>query len=206
MPVPALASTRDRNSISFEINSEFTSVIKEKLNVFQKDLEGTIYDFVIQPKLNIDFRNEIEKLPYVFKDPQTLDKKIDLKKLQFGSKIDEDSRTRREEFFSVKQVISPEIIRLSNDLTIKLIGVKENPIVNGKATSFLIEKTKGKRVFLKYDDIKYDKENNLLCYLYLENRTFINAHLIKNGLVQVDLDSEFKYKNKFLNLVRETNG
>ena len=195
-----------RNSIGFEINSEFTSVIREKLNVFQKDLEGTIYDFVIQPKLNIDFRNEIEKLPYVFKDPQTLDKKIDLKKLQFGSKIDKDSRIRREEFFSVKQVISPEIIRLSNDLTIKLIGVKENPIVNGKATSFLIEKTKGKRVFLKYDDIKYDKENNLLCYLYLENRTFINAHLIKNGLVQVDLDSEFKYKNKFLNLVRETNG
>jgi DNA methylase N-4/N-6 domain protein len=200
------AKNTDRNSIGFEINSEFTSVIREKLNVFQKDLEGTIYDFVIQPKLNIDFRNEIEKLPYVFKDPQTLDKKIDLKKLQFGSKIDKDSRIRREEFFSVKQVISPEIIRLSNDLTIKLIGVKENPIVNGKATSFLIEKTKGKRVFLKYDDIKYDKENNLLCYLYLENRTFINAHLIKNGLVQVDLDSEFKYKNKFLNLVRETNG
>ena len=200
------AKNTDRNSIGFEINSEFTSVIREKLNVFQKDLEGTIYDFVIQPKLNIDFRNEIEKLPYVFKDPQTLDKKIDLKKLQFGSKIDKDSRTRREEFFSVKQVISPEIIRLSNDLIIKLIGVKENPIVNGKATSFLIEKTKGKRVFLKYDDIKYDKENNLLCYLYLENRTFINAHLIKNGLVQVDLDSEFKYKNKFLNLVRETNG
>lgn len=200
------AKNTDRNSIGFEINSEFTSVIREKLNVFQKDLEGTIYDFVIQPKLNIDFRNEIEKLPYVFKDPQTLDKKIDLKKLQFGSKIDKDSRILREEFFSVKQVISPEIIRLSNDLTIKLIGVKENPIVNGKATSFLIEKTKGKRVFLKYDDIKYDKENNLLCYLYLENRTFINAHLIKNGLVQVDLDSEFKYKNKFLNLVRETNG
>jgi len=200
------AKNTDRNSIGFEINSEFTSVIREKLNVFQKDLEGTIYDFVIQPKLNIDFCNEIEKLPYVFKDPQTLDKKIDLKKLQFGSKIDKDSRTRREEFFSVKQVISPEIIRLSNDLTIKLIGVKENPIVNGKATSFLIEKTKGKRVFLKYDDIKYDKENNLLCYLYLENRTFINAHLIKNRLVQVDLDSEFKYKNKFLNLVRETNG
>ena len=87
------AKNTDRNSIGFEINSEFTSVIREKLNVFQKDLEGTIYDFVIQPKLNIDFRNEIEKLQYVFKDPQTLDKKIDLKKLQFGSKIDKDSRT-----------------------------------------------------------------------------------------------------------------
>jgi len=91
-------------------------------------------------------------------------------------------------------------IRLSNDLTIKLIGIKEDPIINGKAISFLIDKTKGKRVFLKYDNVKYDKENNLLCYLYLENRTFINAHLVKNGLVQVDSNTDFKYKEKFLNL------
>jgi site-specific DNA-methyltransferase (adenine-specific) len=86
---------------------------------------------------------------------------------------------------------------------VRLIGIKEDPKVNGKATSFLIEKTKGKRVFLKYDDVKYDLENNLLCYLYLENKTFINAHLIKNGLVQVAVDIEYKYKNRFLSLLNE---
>jgi modification methylase len=91
-------------------------------------------------------------------------------------------------------------------LIIKLLGIKEDPIINGKATSFLIEKTKGKRVFLKYDNIKYDSENNLLCYLYLENKTFINAHLIKSGLVQVDSDIDFKYKDKFSNLVQQQNG
>ncbi|MCF8255597.1 MAG: thermonuclease family protein, partial [Bacteroidia bacterium] len=78
------------------------------------------------------------------------------------------------------------------------------PIINGKATAFLIEKTKGKRVFLKYDKEKYDKENNLLCYLYLENKTFLNAHLIKTGLVLVDNDSDFKYKNKFNSLIQTT--
>ena len=71
---------------------------------------------------------------------------------------------------------------------------------------FLTEKTKGKRVFLKYDNVKHDKENNLLCYLYLENKTFINAHLIKNGLVKVDSDTNFKYKDKFLNLLQQNNG
>jgi len=91
---------------------------------------------------------------------------------------------------------------LSNDLTIKLIGIKEDSFVNGKATAFLIEKTKGKRVFLKYDNIKYDNKNNLLCYLYLENKTFVNAHLIKSGLVQVDNESDFKYKNKFNSLMQ----
>ena len=44
------------------------------------------------------------------------------------------------------------------------------------------EKIKGKRVFLKYDEIKYDSENYLLCYLYLENKTFINAHLLKKEI------------------------
>lgn len=194
------AKNLDRNSVGFEINQEFLPIIKEKLEVHQKDMHGTSYEFLRQENLQTDFIEEIQKQPYIFKDPHILDKKIDVKKLQFGSKIDKDSSTQREELFTVKEVISPEKIRLSNDLTIKLIGIKEDPIINGKATDFLIDKVKGKRVFLKYDNIKYDVDNNLLCYLYLENKTFINAHLIKSGLVEVDSNIEFKYKEKFTNL------
>ncbi len=200
------AKNTDRNSVGYEINPEFIPIIKEKLEVHQKDLNGTTYEFIEQKTLKTDFEKEIQKLPYIFKDPHTLDKKIDVKKLQFGSKIDKNGSVKREELFTVKEVISPEKIRLSNDLTIKLLGVKEDPVINGKATSFLIEKTKGKRVFLKYDNVKHDSENNLLCYLYLENKTFINAHLIKNGLVYVDKDINFKYKDKFLNLIQKNNG
>ena len=109
---------------------------------------------------------------------------------------------KREEFYRVKEVISPSKILLDTNLIINLIGIKEDPVINGEATKFLIEKTKGKRVFLKYDTIKYDSENNLLCYLYLENKTFINAHLIKNGLVQVDSTMDFKYKQKFISLIK----
>lgn len=200
----ALASKNlERNSVGYEINPEFIPFIKEKLEVHQSDLNATTYEFAEQKPIKINLEKEIQKLPYIFKDPHTLDKKIDVKKLQFGSKIDKDSSTKREELYTVKEVISPEKIRLSNDLTVKLIGVKEDPIINGKATKFIIDKTKGKRVFLKYDNVKYDKENNLLCYLYLENKTFINAHLVKNGLVQVDSDIDFKYKDKFLNLLQE---
>ncbi len=198
----ALASKKlDRNSVGFEINHDYLPFIKDKLNISQNDLEGTSYEFIKQNEKGIDFNNEIQKLPYVFKDPHVLDKKIDIKKLQFGSKLDKDS-SAREEFFTVKDVISPEKVRLSNDLIVKLIGVKEDPIINGKATDFLIDKTKGKRVYLKYDKVKYDSENNLMCYLYLENKTFLNAHLIKNGLVQVDSIFDFKYKEKF-NLILE---
>lgn len=199
------AKNLERNSVGYEINPEFIPFIKEKLEVNQQDLHGTTYEFIKQPELNISLNEEIQRQPYIFKDPHALDKKIDVKKLQFGSRIDKDSPTKREELFTVKEIINPEKVQLSNGLVVKLLGVKEDPVINGKATSFLIEKTKGKRVFLKYDNVKYDKENNLLCYLYLENKTFINAHLIKNGLVQVDDNIEFKYKDKFLNLLSEAN-
>ena len=196
------AKNLDRNSVGFEINPDFIPVIKEKLEVLQSDMNGTTYDFLNQDNLNIDFEKEIQKQPYIFKDPHTLDKKIDVKKLQFGSKIDKDSSTKREPLFTIKEVISPEKVQLSNGLVVKLMGIKEDPKINGKATDFLIDKMKGKRVFLKYDNIKYDSDNNLLCYLYLENKTFINAHLVKSGLVQVDNKIDFKYKDKFLNLLK----
>ncbi len=200
------ARNTDRNSVGYEINSEFIPVIKEKLEVSQKDLVGTTYEFVTQQPVKNDFDEELKKLPYIFKDPHTMDKKIDVKKFQFGSKIDKESSAKREELYTVKEVISPEKLKLNNDLIVKLIGVKEDPLANGTATTFLMQKTKGKRVFLKYDNIKYDNQNNLLCYLYLENKTFINAHLIKSGLVQVDDNIDFKYKNKFQNLFEQNNG
>lgn len=39
-----------------------------------------------------------------------------------------------------------------------------------------------------------------MCYLYLKNKTFLNAHLIKEGLVGKDTRFNFKYKDKFLKL------
>lgn len=194
------ARNLDRNSIGYEINSEFIPVIKQKLNVIQKDISGTTYEFLTQQKIKNNFENEIYKLPYIFKDPHSFDKKIDLRKLQFGSRIDKNSSSKREELFTVKEVISSEKVRLSNDLTIKLLGVKENKIANGKAIEFLIKKLKGKKVFLKFDQIKYDEENNLLAYLFLENKTFINAHLIKSGLANADKTFEYKYKSKFIDI------
>jgi site-specific DNA-methyltransferase (adenine-specific) len=194
------AKNLGRNSVGYEINSDFIPVIKEKLGIKQGDIYETTFEFVEQKTSARDFDKEIQKLPYIFKDPHKLDKKVDPKKLQFGSKIDINGSTKREELFIVKEIISPEKIRLNNDLVVKLIGIKEDKAVNGEAIKFLTEKTKGKKVFLKFDNKMYDQENNLLCYLYLENKTFINAHLIRNKLVQVDNEFDFKYKQKFLKL------
>ncbi|MCH7782470.1 thermonuclease family protein [candidate division KSB1 bacterium] len=193
------AKNLNRNSVGYEINPDFIPLIEKKLQVNQTDLLGAKFDFIKQDKIDIDFSEEIQKLPYVFKDFHAFDKKIDPKKLTFGSKIDKNSGDR-EEYFSVKEIISPALIKLSNDLTVRLIGIKENKAINGKAIDFLKQKTKNQKVFMKFDETKYDENNNLLCYLYLKNKTFLNAHLIKNGLSDVDLSYNFKNKEKFKRL------
>ncbi len=195
-----VAKKLNRNSVGYEINPEFIPIIKERIggNDAFSEVEVKV---IKQKEIEDSFDEKIEELPYQFVDTLKLDKKIDVKKLQFGSKLDADSTGKREEYFSVKEVISPELVRLNNDLIIRLIGIKQNPHINGKASEFLISKVKGKKVFLKYDEIKHDSDNHLMAYLYLENKTFINAHLLKEGLVDVDRNIDFKYKNKFLNLI-----
>ena len=192
------AKNLNRNSIGYEINEDFLTVIKEKLDVAQGTIfQDVAFEMIKQDKLELNIEEKIKKLPYVFKDPIKFDKKIDPKKLRFGSKID-NSYCDREEYYSVKEIISPELLVLDNDLKIRLLGVKENHTKDGAAIEFLKEKVIGKKVFLKYDSVKYDEENNLLCYLYLQNKTFINAHLIKNDLVNVNTSMEYKYKQRFL--------
>ncbi|MBI5099119.1 MAG: thermonuclease family protein [Nitrospirae bacterium] len=189
-----------RHSMGYEINKDFLPVIREKLNISkqQQDIEA-----IIQRKRDVDFKKEILKLPYVFKDPVRFDKKVDPRKLKFGSKIDNGSDHHRETYYSVKEVVSPEIVVLNNDLKVRLLGVKEKKEINGKALQFLEEKLKGEKIFLKFDTTKYDDKGNLLCYLYLKNKTFINAHLIKNKLAGVDIAMNFKYRDKFLEMQRQ---
>lgn len=186
----------NRNSIGYEINPDFISIIKDRIGDSDAFAKSEI-EIIKQEGLNPNFEERIKCLPYQFSDTHRLDKKIDIKKIQYGSKLDANSTGKREEFFLVKEIISPELIKLNNDLIIRLIGIKQNTEINGKANEYLISKLRGKKVYLKYDEQKHDKENNLMAYLYLENKTFINAHLLKEKLVSVDNSLEFKYKNKF---------
>ena len=190
-----VAKKLNRNSVGYEINPEFIPIIKEKIGGNETFMQVET-EFLKQSETKIDFK----KLPYQFIDVHKLDKKIDVKKLQYGSKIDAESSTTREEFFSVKEIISPVLLKLNNDLIVRLIGIKQNPQLNSQAIEYLKQKLHGKRVFLRYDEQKHDNQNRLLVYLYLENKTFINAHLLKEKLVNLDNSLDYKYKNKFQTL------
>jgi len=196
------AKNLDRNSVGFEINKKFLPIIKEKVGADKEDLfKGANFEIIEQKNKITDFKNETLKLPYIFKDSIRFSRKIDPKKLQFGSKID-SMKNEVINLCSVKDIVNPEKILLNNDLVVRLIGVKTNKEKFNDAMKFLQLRLKGQKVFMKFDSLKYDKENNLLCYLYLKNKTFVNAHLIKNRLVDVDNSFDYKYKIKFLNLTK----
>lgn len=193
------AKNLNRNSIGYEINRDFFPIIREKLRLNQTNIfQDATFEIVEQKGQTTDFKEEIKKLHYIFKDPIRFDKKVDPRKLTFGSRIDNSHIPKREAYYTVKEVISPIMLGLSNGLKIRMIGLKEKRCKNHEAIQFLREKTHGGRVFMKLDTTKYDANNNLLCYLYLENKTFLNAHLIKAGLADVDTASDYKYKSKFI--------
>ena len=188
------AKNLGRNSIGYEINKEFESIIKEKLNINQLSFDSDTIEFLEDNnKSNYSF----DKLPYIFEDAHKLDKKIDIKKNKFGSKID-NSKEKREDLFSVKEVISPNKILLNNGMEIKLLGIKEKDNFTLQAINYLKEKFNKRKIYLKYDLQKYDKNNNLMCYVYLDNKTFINNHLIRTGFVDVETNFDYSCKEKFI--------
>ena len=189
------AKNLGRNSIGYEINKVFAPIINEKLNGSRSmfdDFELKFYEDTL------GVNQTFEDLPYIFTDPHRMDKKVDVKKLQFGSKID-SSEAKREELFSVKRVISPDKIELSNGLIVRLLGVKEKAELSSQAIEFLQSKFNKRKVFLKYDSEKYDSNGVLMCYVYLDNKTFINNHLIRTGYVDVDTTFDYTCQKKFLN-------
>ena len=189
------AKNLNRSSVGYEINKEFLPIIKEKMGGDQLSIIDSQVIYTEDGKSN---NFSLDDLPYIFHDPHKMDKQIDVKKLTFGSKIDKNTQ-KREDLFTVNQILSPEEIILNNGIKIKLIGIKSNKETVTEAMDFLKEKFNKRKVFMKYDNLKYDKNKNLLCYLYLDNKTFINNHLIRTGYVDVDTSYDYSCKDKFLN-------
>lgn len=95
---------------------------------------------------------------------------------------------------------------------VRLIGVDTPETVHpskpvqyfGKEASEFTKKTvEGKRVRLEYDWQKRDKYGRLLAYVYLEDGTFINAEIIKQGYGFAYTKYPFKYLEDFRKYERD---
>lgn len=192
------AANLDRDSIGYEINKEYVPIIREKLGLQKGSLfEAPGFDLTIRDENGHGYEDQIKKLPYIFKDPHLVLRIGDPKKKTYGSNID-GTRTYSEDYFTVKKIISPELIELKDGRTVRLLGVKSKGNKSEAAMEFLTSQAGGQRIFMKFDTPGSDEDGHPFCYMYLKNRKFLNAHLVKNGLADVDTSMEYKHKNKFL--------
>jgi modification methylase len=188
-----------RHSIGYEINQDYLPLIKEKARVSQPDLfTEAAFEISYQPPLDLDIAGMIEKLPCIFKDPVRFDRKADPKRDGYGSRIEKQPPAAREIYLTVKEIISPTLLLLSDGTVLQLLGIREKPEKSAEAIGFLREKTGGQKVFVRFAGNGGGDAGSRSGYLYLKNKTFINAHLLKRGLAEADPGAEHRYKAKFL--------
>jgi len=98
-------------------------------------------------------------------------------------------------------IINESTIRLDTGLVVEFLGVridrKEDTI------QYLNDFILGKNIFLKFHNHKVINEKTIMAYVYLKNKIFVNAYLIKSGLASPDLSINHKYKDKFIQLWKE---
>lgn len=75
----------------------------------------------------------------------------------------------------------------------------------GKQASAYVESLlSGKYIRLEFDVSKYDRYKRTLAYVYLEDGTFLNAHLVAQGYATVmTVPPNVKYADQFVRLQRE---
>ncbi|MEO0109079.1 MAG: DNA methyltransferase [candidate division WOR-3 bacterium] len=194
-----VARRLERNSIGYEVNPSFVPFIKDKVGIGRSFLDNADCSIETQAKSVPDFERAIGQLPYIFRDPIKVERRLDPKRLNFGSRIDTSAATP-ETYYRVKEVVSPVELILDNNLRIRLLAIREDPDRTGQALEYLCHLVTGQRVFMRYDSVKYDEQGRLLCYLYLRNKTFVNARLIRQGLVAVEGGLDYRLKSRFLSL------
>jgi len=120
------------------------------------------------------------------------------------------SENSGESWYTVKRVVDGDTFIIDTGKRVRMIGidtpesVKPNSPVEpyGKEASEFAKKVlEGKRVKLEFDVQKKDKYGRLLAYVYLEDGTFVNALLVKEGYAKImTIPPNIRYAEDFLEL------
>ncbi|MCL5674258.1 MAG: site-specific DNA-methyltransferase [Candidatus Omnitrophica bacterium] len=178
-----------RNSIGYEINDEFLSMIKNKI-----ELNGTLFALnhqveILKQNKSISIENDIDYIPNI-KDAKPV---ISPDKFKFD----------KERLYKVVNILNEKTIELDTGLKITFLGVNSIPQQSNKAMNYLEEYVRGKQVFLKFDSLFKSTTNGIPAYVFLKNKIFINKELIKQKFANIP-DYNFKYKDTFEKLMTGT--
>lgn len=109
---------------------------------------------------------------------------------------------RDQRLYRVISLPQPDTLELDTGLKAKLLGIKLKEEKINNVVEYMNKYVLRKEVFLKFDRNAVVDSKNVQAYVYLKNRIFINAYLLKLGLAVVDSSMQFDQKNKFMSLCK----
>jgi modification methylase len=192
-----------RNAVGYEINPEFLEVIERKVGIGEPGMEELDWLEIVRKR---DKRIPLRKVDYV---PAIQDAK--------PVKPDAEMRARVRASHKVIGITDACGIRLDTGLEVAFLGVR---VTNPAAVKqYLRHYLLGKPVLMGFDggeraggksgvmndsdahrQIARRRDGPVKAYVYLTNRIFVNAYLLKSGLASADPSVEHRLKPKFLGL------
>ena len=129
-----------------------------------------------------------------------------------------DKKDKHDVFYSVTKVVDGDTFWVDDGsekgLKIRLIGVdtpesrktgkREIAYYGKEASEYMTKLISGKKVRLEYDVDSIDMFRRTLAYVYLDDGTFVNSKLVKEGYAMVmTVPPNVKYAETFLKLARK---
>ena len=175
-----------RNVIGYEISEKFIKIIKHKLGLKQ-DMFPSFNNITISKRKDAVYIDKVDYTPRI-KDAKP---KIDPKKFNF----------KNDRLYRIVDIVDEHTIRVNTGLLVRFLGVKV--IKKENVLKYLREYLLRKEVFLRFENGEILNDTTVEGYIYLKNRIFVNAYLIKSGLAKADKSKSYKFKTKFIELEKE---
>jgi modification methylase len=182
-----VALSLERNSIGYEINEKFLPIIKKKIGINTTLLNLHNKIEIIKRDKSFQIEELIDYIPNI-KDAKP---KISPNKFKFEG----------ERLYKVIDILNEDTIKLDTGLIVKLLGIKIISQKVKEAKRYLEEYVKGKQIFLKFDPSFKPNNDEILAYVFLKNKIFVNKEMIKQGFAKIQ-EYDFLYKDNFMKVER----
>jgi modification methylase len=174
-----IALEQGRNVLGYEINRDFLKIMRQKIGI-----EDNLFN-----DIQIVTPNRIPAPPADQGYTPGIPDARPLQQAPFGT-------GEPEGLSKVAGVIDADTIRLSTGQSVRFLGVACADA--GRTQDYLQQSLVGKKVFLK--NVCELADGVVAAYVYLKNRIFVNAYLIKSGLGMPEPDVDHRLKAKFSKL------
>ena len=177
----------NRVGVGYEINRDFEGAMRARLGLEQPDLFGARVEWI-----------ESKAAPRAARDEGATEMLMNPKTEKFGSVVELDDLSHRTERGArLKRVISPNCVALTNGETIHLRGVRALAGSHADGVAALERLLKNRGIFAR-------ESAGGAAYLHLDNKTFVNAKLIRLGVCEPD-GSEHRLADRFAKIYEAQN-